>query len=126
VSPLGWLGFLGAAGLGATTRYLLSLLVQERVAANRPWGTFVVNVAGCLAAGVVAGLVIHHGLGEEVTRVMAVGFLGSFTTFSTLTYETVRLAEEGELRVAAANVIGSLVIGIAAAGLGLAGAGAWG
>jgi fluoride exporter len=119
MTAIGWTAFLIAAGFGATARYLLSLAIQDRVAANRPWGTFVVNVSGCLAAGLVAGFVIHHGLGPTSARVMAVGFLGSFTTFSTLTYETVRLAEVGELRVAAVNLGGSLVIGVAAATAGL-------
>lgn len=120
MSPLGWTAFLVAAGLGATARYLLSLMVQERVRANRPWGTFVVNASGCVAAGIVAGAALHHGLGDDAGRVLAVGFLGSFSTFSTLTYETVRLAEEGEVLAAVTNLAGSLLVGVGAAGAGLA------
>ena len=120
MTALGWLAFSIAAGSGATARYLLSLVIQERVSANRPWGTFLVNAVGCLAAGVVAGFVIHHDLGVLPARVVAVGFLGSFTTFSTLAYETVRLAEEGEVWVASINLMGSVLVGVTAAAGGLA------
>jgi fluoride exporter len=120
-----WVAFLVAAGLGACGRYLVSLLVQDRVADDRPWGTFLVNVSGCLLAGVVAGMVLHHDLGVSSSLVLAVGFLGSFTTFSTLTYESVRLAEEGQLPAGVVNLVGSTVAGIAAAALGLAATAAW-
>jgi fluoride exporter len=119
VNALGWLAFLVAAGVGATGRYLLSLFVQRRAASNRPWGTFSVNALGCLLAGLVAGAVLHHDLGDLPARILAVGFLGSFTTFSTLTYETVRLAEEGEVSTAFISVGASVVVGVLAVAAGL-------
>ena len=120
MSALGWAAFLVAAGSGAVARYLLSLFVQERARRDRPWGTFVVNALGCVLAGVVAGAVLHHDLGDVPARVLAVGFLGSFTTFSTLTYESIRLAEEAGARLASINVVGSLVVGVGGATVALA------
>lgn len=116
-----WVTFLLAAGLGACGRYLVSLWVQRGTGGRRPWGTFVVNVAGCLAAGVLAGLATHHGLSAEVVTVVAVGGLGSFTTFSTFAFETVRLTEEGEARAGLANIAGTVLAcgGAAAVGIGL-------
>ena len=125
MSAMGWVAFLAAAGSGACSRFVLASLVQARTGGHHPWGTFVVNTVGCLGAGVVAGLVIHQGLGPELSKVLAVGFLGSFTTFSTFTYETVRLAETGEWSAATANAIGSAVVGALAAWLGLALTAAW-
>lgn len=120
MNAAGWIAFLLAAGVGACARFLLATLVQQRVGGERPWGTFTVNVAGSLAAGLVAGSVIHHGLGSQASTVLAVGLLGSFTTFSTFTYESVRLIETGAWKVASANVVGTMLGGIAAAAVGLA------
>lgn len=120
-----WAAFLLAAGLGACGRYLVSLWVQRGTGGRRPWGTFVVNVAGCLAAGVLAGLATHHGLSWEVVTVVAVGGLGSFTTFSTFAFETVRLSEEGELEAGLANVAGTVLACGAAVALGVGVASIW-
>ena len=60
-----------------------------------PWGTFVVNVSGCLILGLLTGLGLYHGLGPTCGTIVGTGGLGAYTTFSTFTFETVRLAEEG-------------------------------
>src|SRR5438067_1224499 len=85
-----------------------------------PWGTFVVNVTGCLALGVLTGLGLHHGLASTTRTVLGTGGLGAYTTFSTFTFETVRLAEEGALDEALRNAAASVLVGLAAAAAGLA------
>jgi CrcB protein len=120
VSGLAWLGFLAAAAVGAPARYLLDSWVHERTGGRFPWGTFVVNVSGCLALGVLTGLGLYHGLGDTTRTVVGTGGLGAYTTFSTLTFETVRLAEDGAVDQAFLNVTVSLLVGLAAAATGLA------
>jgi CrcB protein len=112
---------VGAAGaVGAVGRYLLDGLVQDRTSGLFPAGTLAVNVVGSLVLGVVTGLALHHGALADTRTVVGAGFCGALTTWSTTSWETVRLAEEGAARLGlvqlAANVAGSL----AAAGLGLA------
>jgi len=115
-----WLAFLAAAGIGAPARYLLDGWVQDHAAGAFPWGTFVVNVSGCLVLGVLTGLGLYHGLGAGARTVLGTGGMGAYTTFSTLTFETVRLAEEGALDEALRNAAASLLVGLAAASVGLA------
>ena len=115
-----WLAFLAASALGAVARYLLDGFVQDRTAGAFPGGTFVVNVSGCFVLGAVTGLGLYHGLGATPHTVIGTGGLGAYTTFSTFTFETVRLAEDGAHRAAVSNVAGSLLLGLAAAALGLA------
>jgi CrcB protein len=123
VSALAWCAFVVAGAVGAVARYVLDALVQQRVPRDRPWGTFVINVSGSFVLGLLTGLALYHGLGKAPKTVLGTGFCGAFTTFSTYTFETVRLAEEGEFTVAFVYVAGSVVAGLlaAAAGLGLAG-----
>lgn len=120
MSALAWVAFLAAAGLGAPARYLLDGWVQDRTGGAFPWGTFTVNATGCLLLGLLTGLGLYHGLGATTATVLGSGGLGAYTTFSTLTFETVRLAEEGDLGDAARNVVFSLVVGLLAASAGLA------
>ncbi len=115
-----WVAFLAAAGLGASSRYLLDGWVQDHTAGAFPWGTFVVNMSGCLLLGLLAGLGLYHDLGATTRTVLGTGGLGAYTTFSTLTFETVRLAEEGALDEAFLNAAASLLVGLAAASAGLA------
>jgi len=119
VSPLAWVAFLVAAGIGAPARYLLDGWIQDRTEGAFPWGTFTVNVTGCLALGVIAGLGLYHDLGTTVRTVVGTGGLGAYTTFSTVTFETVRLAEEGALNEAFRNAGANLLVGLAAVSAGL-------
>lgn len=113
-----------AAAIGAMLRYATDQVVTARVLAPRgsvfPLGTFVVNVVGSFVLGLVAGLVAHAGVPHSWEVVVGTGFAGGLTTFSTWTYETVRLLEDGALREASANIGVSLVVGLAAASAGFA------
>ena len=115
-----WIAFLVAAGIGAPARYLLDGWVQDHASGAFPWGTFTVNVTGCLILGALTGLGLYHGLGSTTRTVIGTGGLGVYTTFSTFTFETVRLAEEGALDEALRNAVASFVVGLAAASAGLA------
>jgi CrcB protein len=120
MNPLAWAAFLVAAGIGAPGRYLLDGWIQDRTSGAFPWGTFTVNVTGCLALGLLAGLGLYHDLGTTARTVLGTGGLGAYTTFSTLTFETVRLAEEGAVNEAVRNASASLLVGLAAVTAGLA------
>jgi CrcB protein len=120
VSPLTWAGFLLAAAIGAPARYLVDGWVQDRASGAFPWGTFTVNATGCLALGLLTGLGLYHGLGPVSRTVVGTGGLGAYTTFSTFTFETVRLAEEGAIVEAGLNAGASLLLGLVAAAAGLA------
>lgn len=109
-----------AAGAGAVARYLLDQTVQRRSRGEFPFGTLAVNVSGSLVLGFVVGMAVHHGLGADTALVLGSGFAGGYTTLSTWAYESLALAETGELLEAAANVVVSVVLGLAAGAAGLA------
>jgi CrcB protein len=125
VSAVAWLAFLVAAAIGAPARYLIDGFVQDRTSGAFPWGTFVVNITGCFALGLLTGLALYHGLDPTARTVIGTGGLGAYTTFSAFTFETVRLTEEGAMNQALRNVAGSLVVGLVAASVGMAIAAAW-
>jgi CrcB protein len=108
---------LGGA-LGAPVRYVVDLMVQSRHDSVLPWGTFAVNAAGSLVLGAAAGGVAAAGGPSWVLTLVGTGFCGALTTFSTFSFETVRLAEEGALGAAAANVAGSVAVGAVACAAG--------
>ncbi len=110
---------LGGA-IGAPARYLVDGVVQSRSRGVFPWGTFVINVSGSFVLGVVTGAALYHGLGPLPKTAVGTGFCGAYTTFSTFSYETVRLLEEGSVATASFNAIASAVVGLAAAALGIA------
>jgi CrcB protein len=109
-----------AGGLGALARYGLEGLVTRRLPTSFPWGTFVVNVSGALVLGFLLTLMTEQlTTAPWVRSALAIGFLGAYTTFSTLTYETYRLLEDGALALAAANLLGSAAAGLVAIYLGV-------
>lgn len=110
---------LGGA-VGAPARYLVDGLVQSRARGVFPWGTFVINISGSFVLGVVTGAALYHGLGPLPKTAVGTGFCGAYTTFSTFSYETVRLLEEGSVATASFNAIASVVVGLAAAAGGIA------
>jgi fluoride exporter len=108
-----------AGAMGAAARYLLDYHLVTRVKSSFPWGTFTVNVTGSLLLGFLAGLVLFQDLSASAKVILGTGFLGAYTTFSTWMYETARLVEEGSWGTAVLNAVGSLLVGIVAAALGL-------
>lgn len=103
------------AAIGAPTRYLVDRAVQARLGTRLPWGTFLVNVAGCLVLGAVAG---SGRAPAGVVALVGTGFCGALTTYSTFCWETLRLAEEQPWWRPVAYLLGSTAAGLAAAALG--------
>jgi len=106
-----------AGGAGAACRFMLDGFVQARVRISYPVGTTVINVTGSFLLGLVTG--IAHALPQEWRLILGTGLLGGYTTFSTASLETVRLAQEGRWRACALNAFGTLAGALLAAGLGL-------
>jgi fluoride exporter len=103
--------FMGAAllgGLGAVARFLLDGAISEQNRSPFPFGTLAVNLLGTLTVGVMLGA----GITGKTFILVSVGFLGAFTTFSTWMFETHRLAEDGQTRVAATNLAASFLLGM--------------
>jgi CrcB protein len=114
---------VGAGGfLGSIGRYLLGGLIHSLLPLSTfPFGTLGVNVTGCFAIGVLAGLVeSRQVLGPDARLFLLVGVLGGFTTFSSFAHETVALLRDAEHWQAALNVGGSVLLGLFAAWLGYA------
>ncbi len=105
--------------LGAIARYLLDGLIQDHVDGVIPVGTLVINVSGSLVLGVLVGLQLNHGLPATIELAGGGGFCGAFTTFSSLMYETTRLAQDGAHREAILTLSLNVVVGGIAAALGL-------
>jgi fluoride exporter len=112
---------LGGA-IGSVTRFKLSGLVLHHTIDWRfPAGTFVVNVVGCLVAGVLAALAEKHDFFDaDVRLLLFTGVLGGFTTFSAFGLETVHLLKRGEVAIAGANVVLSVALGLVALWIGMA------
>ncbi len=109
----------GAAG--AIARYQVASFVQARVPVGFPYGTFVVNMTGCLIMGFVTALLTGRLVVHPNWRfLIPIGFIGAYTTFSTFELETFTAVSEGAWLVAAANVIGSSVCGYLALWMGFA------
>jgi fluoride exporter len=121
VSALGDLALVFAGGgVGAAARHAVARLVaRSSVGAELPLGTLAVNLSGSLFLGMVTGWA-ERGLSPAAQLLLATGLAGGYTTFSTLSYETVRLAEEGLWRAALLNPAVSLVAGLAAFAGGIA------
>ncbi|MDO8107258.1 CrcB family protein [Isoptericola sp. b441] len=106
-------------GVGAATRFVVDGLVRDRVAQGLPIATAVVNVTGSLVIGLLAGAQLYHAVAGPWLTAAMTGFCGGYTTFSTAMVETVRLLQAGELRRAALTALGSVVLTVAAAALGV-------
>lgn len=108
-----------AGGLGAVARFVLDGVIKARTSMRLPWGTTVINVTGSLLLGVVTGLAMEQTLSERWHLVLGTGFLGGYTTFSTASFESVRLVQERRRRAALVNGLGLVVASTAAAAAGL-------
>ena len=110
---------LGGA-LGALARYGISGWVYDRMGENFPWGTLIVNLVGCLALGMVIRWLQVSAVSPEVRPFLTIGVLGAFTTFSTFSYETVALLQEGQWLRAGLYMGGSVALGLIAMVAGMA------
>jgi fluoride exporter len=111
---------IAGAAIGAPLRYLGDRAIQSRHDTVFPWGTFTVNVLGSLILGIVTGAVAAGDASPQVQLALGTGFCGALTTYSTFSYETLRLLEDDARLFAAANVVASIVVGLGAAFLGVA------
>lgn len=107
------------AGVGAPTRYLVDRTIQARHDSVIPWGTLAVNVVGSLVFGLLTGLAEHREIPTGVSLAIGTGLCGALTTYSTFSYETLRLYEDGARLFALVNVATSLTVGLGAALAGL-------
>ena len=114
-----WVGLGGF--LGANARYLLGGWAASRLGIAFPYGTFIINVTGSFILGFFLAFAQERPWVAPSARLLfAVGFVGAYTTFSTFEYESLRLLQDGELLLAAAYVIGSVLIGGVAGVAGIA------
>jgi len=113
VGPLLLIGLGGFAG--AVARYLLDGRISAATGGGFPWGTLAINVSGSFAIGLLFALVTERAaLPADWRAPLMIGFLGSYTTFSTLSLESWRMIEGGAWLAAGANLLGSLGLGMAA------------
>ena len=115
---------LGGA-VGAGLRYALGAWMQMITGPSFPWSTFLINVTGSFLIGIVIRLNLEGSLSPEARLFLAVGVLGGYTTFSTFSYETLTLVQQGEWLKALFYVVGSVVLGFAAVLLAYRLAGRW-
>ncbi|WP_043675893.1 fluoride efflux transporter FluC [Clavibacter michiganensis] len=108
-----------AGGVGSALRLLVDGTIRGRVGTAYPWGTTVINVTGSFGLGLLTGAAAQAGLPHDLLLILGGGLMGGYTTFSTASLETVRLAQAGRYGAALANGAGMLVACIAAAGLGI-------
>ena len=112
---------IGVGGFfGAIARYLVDGWIIARTGAAFPWGTLVVNLSGSFVLGLLFALAIERNvMPAEIRGPVLIGFIGAYTTFSTLALESWRLVEEGSYVLGAANLVGSMLLGIIAVLAGL-------
>lgn len=113
---MSWLLVIAGAALGAPLRYLTDRAVQARHDSAFPWGTFTVNVAASLILGLVTGAVLAGAASDTVSLLVGTGLCGALSTYSTFSYETLRLVEDGAWLLAATSItVGVLATCLAAA-----------
>jgi CrcB protein len=107
-------------GFGACCRYLLDRIIGSRMGKDFPYGTMAVNVLGSFGAGIVVGATAYQTLAPTVVALLLTGFLGGFTTASTISYEVVEMLGQRRLLGASVVALGTMILAIAAGFLGLA------
>lgn len=113
-------GLVGLAGAcGALARYLLGRYVAERASSTFPYGTLFINLSGAFVIGLLFGLTARKLLSVPAQTILATGFLGGYTTYSTMSWEGVQLARGGSILRGMLYLGGSLGLGLLAAALGL-------
>lgn len=109
-----WAGVAGVGGVGAVARFLIDAATGQRAGRDFPLGTLVVNLSGAFVLGLITG----SALSGDALLLAGTATVGSYTTFSTWMLETQRLAEDGDSRAAAVNIVISLTVGVGAVALG--------
>ncbi|MFG2096073.1 fluoride efflux transporter CrcB [Streptomyces sp. NPDC048612] len=117
---MNWLLVVAGAAVGAPLRFLTDRYVQSRHDTVFPWGTFAVNAVGSLILGLLTGAAAAGAAGPHLRLLLGTGLCGALTTYSTFSYETLRLAADGARGAAAANAVASVAAGVAAAFAGVA------
>lgn len=113
-----WIGLGGF--LGANARYWLGGWIAQRYGTLFPWGTFVVNISGSFILGLFVAVISERVIVPPYLRLLvAIGFVGAYTTFSTFEYETLALAERGSLFIALMNIVASVIAGFIAVWIGM-------
>jgi CrcB protein len=115
MTPLVFVGLSLAGGLGAAARLLVDGVVRARLGGRLPWGTVVINASGSLLLGLLTGLAQAGPIPQVWELVLGGGLLGGYTTFSTASFETVRLLQERRFTAAATNGLGMLLLSVALA-----------
>jgi fluoride exporter len=113
-----WVGLAGT--LGAVARFSVDGAMRSRATTTLPIGTLTINLTGSLLLGILTGLITFHAAPSTLTLVAGTGFCGGYTTFSTASFETVRLAQQTRAYRAAMYSAVTLIGSIAAAAVGMA------
>ena len=119
MTPLLFLVIAVAGGVGGVCRFVLDGLLTSLSEADFPWPTVLINITGSLLLGLVTGFAVSGLLPEAWRLVLGTGFLGGYTTFSTASVDTVRLLQQRRWTAGIVHGLGTLVIAVGAAGLGL-------
>lgn len=112
-----WISLAG--GVGALSRFIADGLIRTVLGRQFPCGTLLINISGSFILGIVTGLALDQHLGAHTKLIIGTGFCGGFTTFSTASFEAVRLVEERRILAAVLQVFGNAILSILAAGLGI-------
>jgi fluoride exporter len=112
---------LGAIA-GSLSRYYLNIWITQRLGASFPYGTLIINLTGSLAMGILTGLILERTLliSPEIRLLIATGFLGSYTTFSSYELDTINLIQTSRYQQAIIYWLGSAVMGAFSLYLGIA------
>jgi len=118
-----WSVAIGAA-IGGVSRYYLGAFIQQRAGMDFPAGTFLVNISGSFLLGFIMRYALQSGvISAEMRALLTTGFCGGYTTFSTFSYETMLMLDDGEYARASSYIGASVALAIGGTFLGVAAAG---
>ncbi len=106
--------------IGANARFIVAQWAAQRWGPAFPYGTFIINITGCFILGLFATLMLRFAWNDNWRLLIAIGFVGAYTTFSTFEYDTLQLAAQNQWSRALVNILGSVLLGFIAAYLGVA------
>jgi len=105
--------------VGANARFIVAQWAAQKWGTQFPYGTFIINTTGSFILGLFATLLLRFAWNDNWRLLIAIGFVGAYTTFSTFEYETLQLAAQNQWSRALVNIMGSVVLGFAAAYIGV-------